>query len=329
MAVDLRSDTFTRPTAEMREAMATAEVGDDVWGEDPTAKELEGVVADMFGHEAALFVPSGSMGNQISLALVSGPGREILTDMDAHVVIYEMGAAAALNGLQTRTFPSVGGVPDPAQVLRMVRTPAPYAITTSAIALENTHNVAGGAVIPLDVMTAISTGARERGVLVHCDGARIWNAMSTTGIDGITYGRLFDTMSVCLSKGLGAPVGSLIVSSQERIERARDLRKRMGGGMRQVGILAAAGLYALKHHLPELGRDHERAAMLAAELGAPKPDTNIVMLEVADAYGLVGTAYEAGVLLSAFGPDRVRAVVHRDVSDEDITRAVEVLRPLL
>lgn len=329
MPVDLRSDTFTKPTDPMRAAMAAAEVGDDVWGEDPTVRALEERVAAMFGHESALFVPSGSMGNQISLALICEPGKEILCDIDAHIVIYEMGTAAALHGLQTRTFPSIGGVPDPAQVLGMARLPAAYSITTSAIAVENTHNVAGGAVIPLDVLQAISAGARERNLLVHCDGARIWNAMTATGIDAATYGGLFDTLSVCLSKGLGAPVGSLIVSSAERIARARDLRKRMGGGMRQVGIVAAAGLYALEHHLPELGHDHERAQRLAAALGAAVPDSNIVMLEVADAPGLVGKAYDAGVLLSAFSATKVRAVVHRDLDDAAISAACEVLSGLL
>jgi threonine aldolase len=329
MLVDLRSDTFTKPGPAMRAAMAEAEVGDDVWGEDPTIRALEERVAATFGHEAGLFVPSGSMGNQICLALVCEPGKEVLCDLDAHVVIYEMGTAAALNGLQTRTFPSLAGVPDPAQVLGMVRMPAPYAISTAAIALENTHNVAGGAILPLDVISAISAGARERNLLMHCDGARIWNAMVATGIDALTYGALFDTMSVCLSKGLGAPVGSVIVSSDDRIARARDLRKRMGGGMRQAGILAAGGLYALDHHLSELGRDHERARVLAAGLGGLIPDTNIVMIDVADSHALVSKAYDEGVLLSAFSPTRVRAVVHRDLGDEAIQRAVEVLAPLV
>lgn len=329
MTVDLRSDTFTKPTEAMRAAMAAAEVGDDVWGEDPTVAELEREVAAMFGHEAGLFVPSGTMGNQISMALVCEPGTEILVDTDAHVVIYEMGAAAAIFGLQTRTFPSVGGVPDPTVVLGMARTPAPYSITTSAIALENTHNVAGGAVIPLDVIQAISSGARAKGLLLHCDGARIWNAMTATGISGATYGAAFDTMSVCLSKGLGAPVGSVIVSSGERIDRARALRKRLGGGMRQSGILAAGALYALEHHLPELGQDHEKAQALAAALGGPKPDSNIVMIDVTDAGALVGAAFEAGVRMSAFSATRVRAVVHRDLTDADIERAIEVLKPLV
>jgi threonine aldolase len=329
LLVDLRSDTVTRPTDGMRAAMCAAEVGDDVFGEDPTVACLEVRVAEMFGHVAGLFVPSGTMGNQIAMRLLAEPGTEVLTDADAHVVIYEMGASAAFFGVQTRTFASERGVPDPQRVLAMVRAPRPFAISTAAIALEQTHNVAGGAVIPVDVIEAISAGARERGVALHCDGARIWNAMVATGVSGDRYGRCFDTLSVCLSKGLGAPAGSVLVSSHDRIEQARWQRKRLGGGMRQVGVLAAAGLYALDHHLPELGTDHARAERLAAALGVPAPSTNIVAIPVADPPAVVAAAAQHRVLLSSVSATSVRLVVHRDLDDTAIDRAIEVLTGVL
>lgn len=313
----------------MRAAMASAPVGDDVYGEDPSIQLLEKRLAAHFGHEAALFVPTGTMGNQVAMRVLVAPGGEILTDCDAHVVIYEMGAPAGVSGIQTRTFPSVRGVPDVDRLVAMIRTPAPYAITTTAVALENTHNVAGGAVIPMDVIRAVRAATLERGVTMHCDGARVWNAIEATGVDPTELGSCFDTISVCLSKGLGAPVGSVIISSQARVDEARLLRKRLGGGMRQAGILAAAGTYALDHHLGLLAADHRRARELAAALGAGAPDTNIVLVDVSEPVDVVMRAMEREVLLSAFGPNRIRMVTHLDVDDEGVAKAAEVLSEIL
>src|ERR687894_509991 len=243
----------------MRRAMAEAEVGDDVYGEDPAIRALEERVADLFGHEAALFVPSGTMGNQIGMRLVCEPGQEILCDADAHVVTYEMGAAAAIFGLSTRTVVSEGGRLDAQQLIDQVRPQDNWHLTgTAAIAVENSHNRGGGLVQPLDQLQQLWDWSREAGVNVHLDGARIWNASVASGVDLTTYGRLADTASVCLSKGLGAPVGSVIVASSERIAAARLWRKRLGGGMRQAGVLAAAGGYRPEPppHRPGEGPQH-------------------------------------------------------------------------
>ena len=243
--IDLRSDTLTKPTAEMREVMAAAEVGDDVYGEDPTVNALEAAVAAMFGHEAALFTPTGSMANQIAVQLLVSPANELLCDADAHVVTYEIGAAAAIGGVSTRTWGPAGGDVDPAVVAAMIRPDGFWAVPTRAVAVEQTHNRAGGAVIPLATLQSLRKVADEAGVALHCDGARIWHAHVADGVALEAYGALFDTLSVCLSKGLGAPIGSLVVSDAQRIAKARWIRKRMGGGMRQAGILAAAGRHAL------------------------------------------------------------------------------------
>ena len=264
--IDLRSDTVTRPTAAMREAIAAAEVGDDVYGEDPTVNALEAEVASILGHEAALFTPTGSMANQIAIQLLVPPANELLCDADAHVVTYEIGAAAAIGGVSTRTWPAVGGDLDPEYVATMVRPDGFFAVPTRAIAVEQTHNRAGGAVIPLETLRSLRRVADGAGVALHCDGARIWHAHVADAVPLETYGALFDTMSVCLSKGLGAPVGSLVVSSAERIAQARWIRKRMGGGMRQAGVLAAAGRYALANNVQRLAEDHSRARRLAEAL---------------------------------------------------------------
>src|SRR4051812_42326162 len=287
--IDLRSDTVTRPTPGMRAAMAAAEVGDDVYGEDPTVNALEARVAEFFGHEAALFTPTGSMANQICLQLNCPPGGELLCDADAHVVTYEIGAAAALGGISTRTWGPVGANIDVETVTAMIRPAGYHAVATTAVAVEQTHNRGGGGVIPLDTLRGLRAIADEAGLSLHCDGARIWHARVADGVPLATYGGLFDTLSVCLSKGLGAPIGSLVVGTADRIERARVLRKRMGGGMRQVGILAAGGRYALHHPLDRLADDHARARRLAAALApfglvdAAAVRTNIVPLDLTKA----------------------------------------------
>jgi threonine aldolase len=329
----------TRPVADMREAMASAEVGDDVYGEDPTVNALEARVAALFGHEAAMFTPTGSMANQTCLQLLVPPGEELLCDADAHVVTYEIGAAAALGGISSRTWSAAGADIDPEVVAGMIRPAGYNAVTTRAIAVEQTHNRGGGGIIPLSTLETLRRIADDAGVRLHCDGARIWHAHVADGVPLATYGALFDTMSVCLSKGLGAPVGSVVVSSRERIERARVIRKRLGGGMRQAGILAAAGDYALTHHVQRLADDHARAARLAEALApygivdAGRVVTNIVPLDLAkapiDAPSLGAAARERGVLVSVLGPRSGRLVTHLDVDDAGVDRAIEVLTGLL
>ncbi|MGN9808727.1 threonine aldolase family protein [Micromonospora sp. BQ11] len=336
--VDLRSDTVTRPTAGMREAMATAEVGDDVYGEDPTVNALEAEVAALFGHEAALFAPTGSMANQIALQLTVPPAHELLCDADAHVVTYEIGAAAAYGGISSRTWPAVGADLDPDVVAAMVRPDGYWAVPTRAIAVEQTHNRGGGGVIPLATLRELRRIADAAQVSLHCDGARIWHAHVADGVPLAEYGRLFDTLSVCLSKGLGAPVGSLVLGSAEKIERARLIRKRMGGGMRQAGVLAAAGRYALAHHIDRLAEDHAKAARLAEAIApfgvlATTVRTNLVPLDLTkaplDAHALAAAARSRGVLLSVLGPRTARLVTHMDVDDTAIDRATDVLTTIL
>jgi threonine aldolase len=333
--IDLRSDTVTKPTPAMREAMAAAEVGDDVYGEDPTLNALQTEVATLFGHEAALFTPTGSMANQIATQLVVPPAEELLCDADAHVVTYEVGAASAIGGVSTRTWPARGANLDPDEVAAMIRPEGYHAVPTRAIAVEQTHNRGGGGVIPLANLERLRAVADEAGVALHCDGARIWHAHVADGVPFATYGRLFDTMSVCLSKGLGAPVGSLVIGSAEKIEKARWIRKRMGGGMRQAGVLAAAGRYAVRHHVARLADDHARARRLAEALApfgvtdAASARTNIVPLDLTkagfDAPTLAAAARAEGVLVSVLGPRTARLVTHLDVDDAGIDRAVDVL----
>jgi threonine aldolase len=327
--VDLRSDTLTRPSPGMRAAIATAEVGDDVYGEDPTVRALEDEVAAMFGHDAAVFVPTGTMGNQICLRLLAEPGQEVLCDSDAHLVTYELGAAAALGGLTTRTVPLRGAGPDPDDIAAQLRPPGFGTVVTAAVAIEQTHNRAGGAVYPLEALRRVREAATAAGARLHLDGARIWNASVASATPLEVYGHLADTLSVCLSKGLGAPVGSVVVTDAERRPAALALRKRLGGGMRQVGILAAAGRYALAHNLARLADDHARAARLASALGVDAPATNMVVLEVADAPAFAESARGEGVLVSVVGARRVRLVTHLDVDDAGVDRAGQVLARLL
>jgi threonine aldolase len=324
--VDLRSDTVTRPTEGMRAAMAAAEVGDDVYGEDPTVNALEEQVAGLLGHEAAVFVPSGTMGNQICLRLLVPSAGELVCDADAHVVTYEGGGAAQHGGLQTRTVP--GGLLDPAAVERELRPEGWNTVATSAVSVEQTHNRAGGAVHPLPVLQELRARVQGHGVALHCDGARLWNAHVASGVPLEVYGGLFDTLSVCLSKGLGAPVGSLVVTSRELAREARVFRRRLGGGLRQAGVLAAAGRYALAHHLERLADDHARAALLGERLGVAT-DTNVVPLTVPDARAFAAAARDLGVLVGVVGPTRVRLLTHLDVDDAGARFAADQLAGLL
>jgi threonine aldolase len=334
MLVDLRSDTVTRPTAAMRQAMAAADVGDDVYGEDPTVTALEQRVAALLGQEAAVFTPTGSMANQLGLRSLCPPGKEVLCDDAAHVVRAELGAAAALSGITTRTYGAPAGRIDVERITDLMRPDAgPYLVSTAAVVVENTHNFGGGTVAHLEDIRRLREVTRDAGLAMHLDGARLWNAHVASGTPLSAYGELFDTVSVCLSKGLGAPVGSVLASSAERVAEARVWRKRLGGGMRQVGILAAGGLHALDHHVERLADDHARARRLATELAEAVPgcvdpscvETNIVVLEVPDVAPIVAHAREGGVLVGGLDARHLRVVTHLDVDDDAVDRAVQVL----
>ncbi|SDL75633.1 L-threonine aldolase [Glycomyces sambucus] len=335
MIVDLRSDTVTRPTPGMLEAMTSADVGDDVYGEDPAVNALEAEAAALFGKDAAVFTPTGSMANQIGLQLLVRPGEELLCDVKAHVVNFEMGAAAALGGISTRTWAGANGRVDADLVEPLINRPNPYVTVTRAIAVENTHNIGGGTVQPLAELRRLKDLADAYGLGTHLDGARIWNAHAATGVPFDEYGRLFDTVSVCLSKGLGAPVGSLLITDAERAQRARVIRKRLGGGMRQAGFLAAAGRYALANHVERLGEDHARAKHLARSLepfgicDAAQVETNIVLVRIPEIAKVAAAAADQGVKISVLGADWGRMLTHLDVDDAGIEHAVKVLGTLL
>jgi threonine aldolase len=336
MTVDLRSDTFTRPTPAMRRAMAEAEVGDDVWGEDPTIKRLEAVVAERLGHEAALFVPSGTMGNQICLRLAAPPGTECLANEDNHILWYEAAAAPVLSGVQLHPVAGPRGLLDPAAARSRVRT-ARYGVPTSAIAVEQTHNRAGGAIQPLEVLQGLRELADEAGLHLHCDGARIWNASVASGVPLERYGALFDSLSVCFSKALAAPVGSAVVGHRDLVERAREVRHLYGGAMRQAGVLAAAALVALDQMVDRLADDHANARALAETVATAVPgsldpaavQTNMVLLATGafgtDGPGLVKRLADLGVLAADTDPDRVRLVFHYEVTADDAERAARAV----
>jgi threonine aldolase len=335
MTVDLRSDTFTRPTPAMRRAMAEAEVGDDVWGEDPTIQRLEAAVAERLGHEAALYVPSGTMGNQICLRLAAPPGTECLANEDNHILWYEAAAAPVLSGVQLHPVPGPGGVLDPAAARARVRTER-YGVPTSAIAVEQTHNRAGGVVQPLAVLEGLRELADEAGLHLHCDGARIWNASVATGVPLDRYGRLFDSLSVCFSKALGAPVGSAVIGRRDLVEQAREVRHLYGGAMRQAGVLAATALVALEN-IDRLADDHANARGLAETVAAAVPgsvdlaavQTNMVLLSAeafgTDGPGLVERLAGLGVLAADTDPGRVRLVFSYEVSASDAERAAKAV----
>ncbi len=335
--IDLRSDTLTRPTPAMREAMLRAEVGDDVYGEDPTVTALEQRAADLLGHEAGLFCATGSMANLLGIWLLAGPGVEVLCDAQAHIVRAELGAHAALHGVTTRTFPSRSGVADPEVVASMLSIGTkPYIVETGVVALENTHNFGGGTVQTYESLLAIAATCRAAGIALHLDGARLANAHVATGVPLASYGELFDTVSLCLSKGLGAPIGSVLVSSADNIARARVQRKRLGGGWRQAGMLAAAGLYALDQHIDRLADDHAAAVAFAVAVAEqtgvrPATPTNIVVLDTGEQTpaDVVAAARAEGVAVSAVGPRLVRAVTHLDVSLDECRAAGRVVGAVL
>jgi len=329
--IDLRSDTLTRPSEPMRLAMARAEVGDDVYGEDPTVRRLEERVAGLFGHEAALFMPTGSMANVLAVRSLVAPGQEVLCESRAHIARAELGAHGAYSGVTMRTWIHDRGQVD-LPVIKSLFAPdmGPFFVPTAAISVENTHNFAGGAVLSLDDLRALRSFADDVGARVHMDGARAWNAHVATGVPLAEYGAVAHVMAVCLSKGLGAPVGSLLVGTADTVTEARVWRKRMGGGMRQVGILAAAGLYALDHNVERLADDHAHARLLAEACGVDPAgvDTNIVVVPRTDAAAYVAAARDAGVLVATVGPTAVRLVTHLDVTRDDAEKAAAVLARL-
>jgi threonine aldolase len=335
--VDLRSDTVTKPSAEMRAAMAAAEVGDDVFGEDPTVNELQDVVARMFDMEAGLFVPSGTMGNQLAVKTHTQPGNEIILEADAHIFKYEAGAAGMLSGVITKILTGLNGVLTAEQIEKAINNQDDiHAAPTGLIALENTHNRAGGTIYPIEEIKKISEVAHRRNIPLHLDGARIMNACIATNIKPMEYGKYFDSISICLSKGLGAPVGSVLVGTKKFIDKARYFRKAYGGGMRQVGILAAAGLYALRHNIDKLSEDHKKAMKLAEAIAGIKSfnielstvQTNIVIFSVKNgtSYAIVDKLKEQGILAIPFSDVKIRFVTHLDLSMDDINHTVHCLR---
>ncbi|MEW6420988.1 MAG: GntG family PLP-dependent aldolase [Deinococcota bacterium] len=328
---DLRSDTVTTPTPEMREAMAQAPVGDDVYGEDTTVNALQAEVARLTGHEAGLFMPSGTMTNQVAIALHTRRGEEIICAEGSHIYEWELGMMATFSGVVPRFVPAPLGVPDP-EAIRLAVRHSVHQSPTGLISLENTHNKAGGTVIPLDVLTAIQSVADDEGLPLHLDGARVFNAAAALDVPVSEITRHFDTVSVCLSKGLGAPVGSVLVGSATAMQQAHRYRKMMGGGMRQAGVLAAAALVALRDGPAWLKEDHRRARMLAEALLAAGFDvnlaavqTNMVYVTLPDAAAQVARWATLGVLASALGPDSVRFVLHHQISDEALEEAIGVL----
>ena len=336
--IDLRSDTVTRPTPAMRRAMAEAEVGDDVYGEDPTVAALEAAVAVRLGLEAALFVPSGTQGNQIAIGVHCRLGEEVILEERSHPFHYENGAIAALWGVQPRTVSGQRGILTPAQIGAASRGDDDHLPRSRLLIVENTHNRGGGTVWKPGVFADAVAAARAAGLNVHLDGARLFNAEVAAGVPVSTWARLTDSTTVCFSKGLGAPVGSVLAGSKGFVHEARRLRKRLGGGMRQAGILAAACLHALQHHVARLAEDHENARVLGRRLAeipgvGVEPDrieTNMVYADVpVDAAGLVQRLRSAGLLVNAVGPSALRLVCHLDVDRADCERAADILRATL
>jgi threonine aldolase len=334
--IDLRSDTVTKPSLQMRQAMAAADVGDDVFGDDPTVKKLEESVARLLGHEAALYVPSGTMANQISLRTLTEAGDEILCESGAHIFNYEVAAASVLSGIQLHPLNAPRGILTPQILEPQIRGENIHTPRTAVIALENTHNRAGGTVYPMETLLANKALARKNNMHFYLDGARLWNAAAFHGIPPAEIARHFDCVSVCFSKGLGAPVGSAVVSTRERIKKARRVRKMLGGGMRQVGIIAAAALYALENNLGRITEDHTRADRLAKNLRScglfdinPETvQTNILVITLKpplEVGKFCSKLAERNILVVPFGAGRIRAVAHLDIDDEDIATAANAM----
>ena len=342
MTIDLRSDTVTQPSLGMRDAISRAPVGDDVYGGDPTVNSLEERIANLFGKEAGLFTSTGSLANQLAIRILVAPGEELISETNSHIVRAELGAAAVFSGITTRTWLAQRGLLKASDALEIARPDSgPYLVSTTAIAVENTHNFGGGSVQSIDEIAALRKGADEMGLALHLDGARIWNAHVASGVSLADYGKYFDTITVCLSKGLGAPVGSMMLSSGERVAKARVWRKRYGGGMRQVGILAAAGHYALDNNIDRLADDHRRAKEIAVAIATidssltdpATVETNIIGLDLAQmpytAAEFATRCRDAGLWISALGPKYARLVTHMDIDDSQSLEAIEILKKAL
>ena len=336
--IDLRSDTVTKPTPAMSAAMSAAPVGDDVYGEDPTANQLEERVAADLGKEAALFVPTGTMSNQIAVRVHCRPGDEMLVETTSHVLLWEQGGPAVLSGVSSRSIDGTWGVLDPQQLEGKLRPDDPHMVRTRLVVLENTHNRGGGTIYPLDKQRAIAAWAKAHGLAMHLDGARVWNAIAETGVPARDWAEPFDTVSVCFSKGLGTPVGSALAGPREFIKLARRVRKLFGGGMRQVGGLAAACIYAMDHHVTRLADDHANARLIGEAirdtpgltLTPPRVETNLVWFEcdpgLGTAKAVAARLAGLGVRVAALGDHTLRACTHLDVSRADCERAADVIR---
>jgi len=340
--IDLRSDTVTKPTAAMRKAMAQAEVGDDVYGEDPTVNRLQEMAAGLLGKKAALFVPSGTMANQLAVRIHTQPGQEVIVERTAHIVRYEQGAAGALAGVQLHWVAGERGIIGPEQVETAIRPKDPHSIQTALICLENTHNSGGGTIYPLATIERIRAVASAHAIPMHLDGARLFNAVAATTLPPAAYATHFETVSVCLSKGLGAPAGSLLLTNDlALLEKAKRFRRMYGGAMRQAGILAAAGIYALEHHVGRLKDDHDNAKRLARKLqlipaitiNLQHVDTNIVNFDVIGhrltPAALVAALKQEGVMINGIGGSSFRAVTHLDISTQAIDRAYDIFARVL
>lgn len=340
--IDLRSDTVTKPTDDMRKVMARAEVGDDVYGEDPTVNRLQEMAAAMLGKRFALFVPSGTMANQLAIRTQTQPGQEVIVESKSHVVRYEQGAAGALAGVQLHWVTGERGIMTAEQVEAAIRPNDAHSITTALICIENTHNAGGGTIYPLSTIEKIRTLAVRHGIPMHLDGARLFNAVAATTLPPTVYAQHFETVSLCLSKGLGAPVGSLLISNDQRLmDRARRFRRMYGGAMRQAGILAAAGIYALERHVARLKTDHDHAKKLArllqqipaVQIAPQHVETNIVIFDIVDDHRspaeLVAALKEHGVLINAVGGQSYRAVTHLHITDKQIDEAAAIFAEVL
>ncbi len=334
--IDLRSDTITKPSEAMRKVMASAEVGDDVFGEDPTVNRLQERVAELLGKESALYVPSGVMSNQLALKTHTTAGDEVIVEKDSHIFNYETGAPALLSGVQLNPVQGIRGILSAADVESAIRPDVYYMMPTRLVCLENTHNRGGGSIYPMKLIEEIKRVVAAHGLKFHLDGARLWNASVATGIKVSEYAKHFDSVSVCLSKGLGAPVGSVLTGTKEYISKARRFRKIFGGGMRQIGILAAAGLYALENNIQRLAEDHEKAKTFATilsdsptyEVNVEHVETNIVIFGIKHPVGVdafIAEAKSKGVLISAGSAGKLRAVTHLDVTMESVTKAAKIL----
>ena len=339
--IDLRSDTVTKPSEAMRQAMARAEVGDDVYGEDPTVNRLQEMGAAQVGKAIALFVPSGTMANQLALRAQAQPGQEVIVESRCHMVRYEQGAGGALAGVQFHWIAGERGIMAPEQVEAAIRPKDSNTIQTALICVENTHNSGGGSIYPLATVERIGAIARQRGLPLHLDGARLFNAVAATGVSATEYAKHFTTVSFCLSKGLGAPAGSLLATNdRDMLEKLRRFRRMYGGGMRQAGVLAAAGIYALEHNIARLKEDHDHAQRLAhllvripaVTLDLASVETNMTFFDVKSSRSpadLVAALKAEGVLITAVGGTTYRAVTHLDVSADDIERAGQIFARVL